>query len=240
MTGALASIPGSPCDSVKHSYIQINLLFLRPCKGVYLWWFSSFFSFKSSFWVGCLFSPECWIRGNWHLCLVLSHLSVRAPWAELATGMSSWQYQLLRYTTWATQRVCFPSATRWSMQLPGQQPSQQLFQGQKGWWQMSRYLMASRITRTFFLYLWWMFVREIDKAVTLSRDHADPQISRSIPPYSSRLVERVRIFCECQELVCKSNIFCCWIWHCKTQWREAGHQMTCVACHVDLVTVGVN
>lgn len=48
-TGALASIPGSPCGSVKHSYIQIHLLFLRPCKGLCLWWFSSFFTFKSCF-----------------------------------------------------------------------------------------------------------------------------------------------------------------------------------------------
>lgn len=136
-------------------------------------WLSSFFTFKSSFWIGCLFSPECWIWGSWHLCLVVNHLSVAVPWAELAIRTSSWQYQLLVYTTWAAQGGCFPSASRWWMQLPGQQPSHQLFQGQKGWWQMSRYLMASIITKTFCLYLRWIIVKEVHKAVTLLRGHAD-------------------------------------------------------------------
>lgn len=127
-----------------------------------------------------------------------------------------------------------PPTPRGWMQLPGQQPSQQLFQGQKGWWQMSRYLMASIITRTFCLYLWWVFVREISKAVMLSRDHADPQISRSIPPYPRRL-ERVRISCECQELVCKSNIFCCWIWHWKIEPSEGRLATKLHVYHVMLI-----
>lgn len=65
-------------------------------------------------------------------------------------------------------------------------------------------------------------------AITRPHRSWNQQINSTI---SKSILERVGIFCGCQELACKSNIFCCWIWDCKTQWREAGLcTMSCWSC----------